>query len=65
MKAQAHSEGALHFFLLNLGAKDSKEDIFQFSMVPTMFHLSYHHVLNMFPKFSLYSPNMFSIAPHM
>jgi hypothetical protein len=30
-KAQAHTECALHFFLLNLGG-----DIFQFSLVPTM-----------------------------
>ncbi len=36
-KAQAHTECALHFFLLSLGgAGDLEEDIFQFSPVPTM-----------------------------
>ncbi len=35
-KAQAHFECALYFFLLSLGGRDLKEDIFQFSLVPTM-----------------------------
>jgi len=35
-KAQAHTQGALHFFLLSLGG-GLEEDIFQFSWVPTMF----------------------------
>jgi hypothetical protein len=33
-KAQAHTECALHFFLLNLVVRDLEEDIFQVSLVP-------------------------------
>jgi hypothetical protein len=34
VKAQGHTECALHFFFLSLGAGDLEENIFQVSLVP-------------------------------
>jgi hypothetical protein len=62
-KARAHAKGALHSSVWGVG--DLEKDIFQFSLVPFKFPISYCHVFNLLPKFSMYSPNMFSIAPHL
>ncbi len=63
-KAQARTQGALHFFLLirweggvgGGGGGGLEQDSFQFSLVPTMFPSSSLQLLNMFAKFSMYSP---------
>jgi hypothetical protein len=58
-KAQPHTQAALHFFLLigwGVGGGGLEQDSFQFSLVPTMFPSSSHQLLNMFAKFSMYSP---------
>jgi hypothetical protein len=39
-KAQACTQGALHFFLLSGGGAGLGEDFFQFSLVPTIFPFS-------------------------
>jgi hypothetical protein len=51
--------------IFQFGGEDLEEDTFRFSLVPLKFPISYHHVFNLLSKFSMYSPNMFSIAPHM
>jgi hypothetical protein len=50
----------LHFFFLSLGGGGFRGGYFSVfpgsQYVPFKFPISYHHVLNLFPKFSMYSP---------
>jgi hypothetical protein len=39
--------------IFKFGGGDLEEDIFQFSLVPFKFLISYHHVFNLLPKFSM------------
>jgi len=59
-KAQARTQGALHFFLLSgegAGFGGGFFKVFPGSHhVPFWFSISSHQVFNMFPKFSMYSP---------
>jgi hypothetical protein len=49
----------LHFFFFNLEGGGFIGGYFSVFLVPIMFPISYYHVFNLFPKFSMYSPTCF------